>query len=84
MVTHDEFIQRYACGADGWQEFAETYPDAPGYLQLSRVGFDSTLGQALVYVSCTFGFSAAEGRYYALQSSDSGWRMTYEVTDGRT
>ncbi len=42
-----------------WDNFDKTYPDAQGYLTLSRVGFDSECTQALVIYSNAYRCSGA-------------------------
>jgi hypothetical protein len=66
-----------------WEEsstFRALYPGAKGIMQLSRVGFNSSLDQALVYDgyerSCTGTFG--DGYIYFLQKCTGGWLVTYQ------
>ena len=83
VVTDDELEQLTGggkdplTGGDPWPLY-DTYPDAEGYIELSRVGFDSSLEQALIYVSCASGPLGATGMYYVMQKGASGWKVTYE------
>ena len=38
-----------AGGCPDWDHFDEVYPDSPGFMTISRVGFDSKYSQALIY-----------------------------------
>ena len=38
----------FSSNQDGWQAFYWKYPDAPGIMAFSRVGFNATGNQALV------------------------------------
>ena len=50
LLSQSEMGQIFGQNRDGWQLFYERYPDAPGITTLSKVGFNNTLDQALVYV----------------------------------
>jgi hypothetical protein len=36
---------------ESWDTFYQKYPDSPGYIGLSRVGFNSNHTQAIIYFS---------------------------------
>lgn len=63
----------------GWSEFYRRYPLAQGIMSVSRVGFNSTKDQALVYVgsSCDWLYGAG---YYVLLTKENGvWVIQDEV-----
>jgi hypothetical protein len=64
----------------GWDSFYERFPDAPGYVRFSQVGFDSTRSQALVSMVHTRGGSWGNGALYLLRRTDAGWRIIEKVT----
>jgi hypothetical protein len=64
---------------NGWQAFYAKYPDAQGIHELSRVGFNASRNQALVYVGFTSASLGGEGKYYLLKKADSKWIIDKEV-----
>ncbi len=62
-------------------EFSARYPGAKGYTELSRVGFNSSFDQALVYIGSMYGPLAGEGYFYVLQRCTVGWVVTYQEMD---
>jgi hypothetical protein len=64
LLSDEEFNQIFSSTADGWQELYARYPDARGMTELSRVGFNAGLDQALVYVGFGFGDLAGQGIYF--------------------
>jgi len=58
-----------------WQRFYQRYPKSPGLLTLSRVGFNYTRNQALVYVACSCGSLCGVGEYYFLVKTDGVWKF---------
>jgi hypothetical protein len=61
----------------GWQLFYEKYPNAVGFLYLSRVGFNADLSQALVYYEQYHYDQPILGGYYFLTQQDGGWVVEY-------
>jgi len=55
-----------------YDEFSDRYPNSFGFIGLSKVGFDSMLGQALVYVE-----------WYGDVSLGTGWLFQYGYVDGQ-
>lgn len=51
----------------------EKYPNSNGYLYFSRVGFNNSLDQALIYVGQVFGPLACTGDYYLLENKNGEW-----------
>jgi hypothetical protein len=59
--------------ASGWKLFYEKYPNAVGFVYLSRAGFNADLSQALVYVSRYHYEQPILGGYYLLTRQDGRW-----------
>jgi hypothetical protein len=55
------------------KDFRETFPGASGIISLSRVGFDSTLHEAIVSSAFVCGFLCVEGRRYMLRKTRGKW-----------
>jgi hypothetical protein len=63
----------------GWEVFYNRYPQAPGITTLSRVGFDSTFDQALVYIGTQSNWLAGSGYYVLLKKVDGAWSIDQQV-----
>lgn len=53
----------------------EKYPNSNGYLYFSRVGFNNTLDQALIFVGQVFGPLACTGDYYLMEYKNGEWLL---------
>jgi hypothetical protein len=79
LLSQAEMNLIFSPNRDGWQSFYNQYPDAPGITTLSRVGFNSTLDQALVYVGTMSHYLAGAG-YYVLLVKESGvWKVDQQM-----
>jgi hypothetical protein len=63
----------------GWEVFYERYPQAPGITTLSRVGFNASLDQALVYIGTQSNWLAGSGYYILLNKLDGAWKIDQRV-----
>ena len=59
----------------GWDEFYRRYPDAPGIMAFSRVGFDRDMDQALVYFDITRHRLAGAGYDILLSKKKGKWKI---------
>jgi hypothetical protein len=59
--------------ASGWKLFYEKYPQAVGFIYLSRVGFNADLSLALVYISRYHYEQPIQGGYYLMSKQDGRW-----------
>ncbi len=76
VLTQTEMNQFFGPNQDGWEAFYKNYPDAPGITSLSRVGFNPTYDQALVYIGTQSHYLAGAG-YYALMVKVNGtWTVS--------
>jgi len=64
---------------DGWDAFYQKYPGSGGYTAFSRVGFNATLDQALIYVGNVGGLLMGAGFYYLLEKKDGEWRLMEQI-----
>lgn len=64
---------------DGWDVFYEKYPGSGGYTALSRVGFNSTLDQALIYVGNMAGPLMGAGFYYLMEKKNGEWVIKEQI-----
>ena len=79
LLSQSEMSQIFSQNRDGWQLFYEQYPDAPGITTLSRVGFNKSLDQALVYVGTISHWLAGAGYYILLKKVDGSWIVDQQV-----
>jgi len=63
----------------GWDVFYNRYPDAPGIITFSKVGFNKTMDQALVYVGIQSNWLAGVGNFYLLQLVNGKWVIEAQV-----
>jgi predicted small secreted protein len=64
---------------EGWNEFYKEYPESPGAISFSRVGFNSKKNQGLLYVARQAGFVNGSGRFFVLSKKDGSWQIEKEV-----
>ena len=60
---------------DGSQSFEQLYPGAVGITSLSRVGFDSSLHEAVVSTSFVCGMLCGAGQRYVLRKVHGRWQI---------
>ncbi len=58
---------------------AERYPGSNGYTVFSRVGFNNSFDQALVYVANVGGPLVGSGSYYLMEKKNGAWAMIEQV-----
>lgn len=63
-----------------WHEVLnEKYPGSEGYTIFSRVGFNNTFDQAVIYVGNVQGPLMGSGSYYLMQKQGGEWRIKEQV-----
>ena len=63
----------------GWDIFYNHYPQAPGITTFSRVGFNESLDQALVYMGTQSNWLAGSGYYFLLMKANGTWSIDQQV-----
>jgi hypothetical protein len=64
-----------------WGELlAEKYPNSHGYTIFSRVGFNNSLDQAVIYVGKVAGPMMGSGNYYLLEKKDGEWLLMDQIS----
>lgn len=78
LLSTDELAQ--ITSQPNWdQVMNEKYPNSGGYKIFSRVGFNATLDQALVYVGHVAGPMMGGGFYYLMEKQDGQWAIKQQV-----
>jgi hypothetical protein len=79
LLSQAEMTQIFGQNRDGWQFFYNQYPDAPGIITLSRVGFNVALDQALVYIGTMSHYLAGAGYFVLLKKVNGVWIVDQQV-----
>lgn len=78
LLTSEELAQ--ITSQPNWHEVLnEKYPNSQGYLIFSRVGFNATLDQALIYVGSVEGPLMGAGYYDLMEKKDGEWRIKEQI-----
>lgn len=80
FISQEDLRQIFNINQDGWQMFYERYPGTPGITTLSRVGFNDTMDQALLYLGTQSNWLAGAGYYILMLKTDGVWKIDQQVT----
>ncbi|MFC2028360.1 hypothetical protein ACFLTX_00365 [Chloroflexota bacterium] len=73
VFSIEDMQEMFGENQNGWDIFYDRYPDAPGIISLSRVGFNQEMDQALVYLGIQSHWLAGSGTYYLMVSRNGSW-----------
>ena len=74
LLSREELVEISSQG--NWHEILqERYPGSNGYVIFSRVGFNRTLDQAVLYVGEVAGPLMGAGHYYLLEKQNGEWMI---------
>ena len=79
LLSEAEMREMFNVNQNGWQEFYNRYPSAPGIITLSRAGFNTAADQALVYIGNQGHWLAGAGYYVLLKKVDGAWIVDQKV-----
>lgn len=79
LLTAAEMHSFFEPSAGGWDAFYARYPESQGIMELSRVGFNAEMTQALVYVGNQSHWLAGAGFYYLLAKEGGTWKVVGQV-----
>ena len=79
LLSKDDMRQIFNLNQDGWEVFYSRYPDSPGITSVSRVGFNSTKDQALVYIGTSSHWLSGAGYYVMMKKVDGVWGIDQQV-----
>jgi hypothetical protein len=66
-------------GTTGWEEFYQLYPKSQGIMSVSRIGFNPSKTQALVYVGNVCGGLCGIGDFFLLRKESGKWRIQTQL-----
>jgi hypothetical protein len=62
-----------------WKRFYQLYPNSDGYMAFSRVGFNTEITLAFVYIQYVCGPECGGGIYYVLRRTLGKWQIVDQV-----
>jgi hypothetical protein len=77
LVSENEINQIFGSGK--WDEFYRRYPTSRGLVFLSRVGFNKTITQALLYFVKEYDGGAGEGSLILFEKNGNEWTLKSQV-----
>ncbi len=78
LLTSDELSE--ITSQPNWGEvLTEKYPGSYGYTIFSRVGFNNTLDQAVIYVGSMAGPLVGSGSYFLMEKKNGEWLMLEQI-----
>ncbi len=78
LLTYEE-LKKISSQPNWGQLLTEAYPGSYGYTIFSRMGFNNTLDQAVVYISSVGGPLMGSGSYFLMEKQNGEWIMKDEV-----
>ena len=78
LLNSDE-LKEITSGPNWNEVLAEKYPGSYGYVIFSRVGFNNSLNQAIVYMGRVEGPMMGSGSYYLLEKKNGEWILMDEI-----
>jgi hypothetical protein len=79
LLSDIESKDIFSVGQDGWTRFHQKYPDAPGIIGLSRVGFNASGDQALMRWRFQTDWLAGDGGFVLLTKAAGVWQVVLKV-----
>lgn len=79
LFSEKDKQELFQINQSGWDVFYNRYPEAPGIMALSRVGFNEQMNQALVYLGIQSDWLAGSGNFYLLTKIDGEWVIDQQV-----
>ena len=78
LISRDE-LHQITSQSDWGNVLAEKYPGAHGYMIFSRVGFNNSLDQAVIYVGNMAGPLMGSGYYYLMEKQNGKWGIKEQI-----
>ena len=75
LMSHEQLDEIFNSSEDAWVEFYKRYPDSPGIITFSRVGFNQDFTEALVYMGRQSDYLAGTGSLIRLEKQDGVWKI---------
>ncbi len=79
LISREE-LNKIFHNEKGWDAFYEKYPNSSGYIQISRVGFNSNQTQAILYFDYHYDMVWGEGYLIFLTKGEGKWIVKEQVS----
>ncbi len=79
LISKAEVDKFFAPSGGWWEAFYKSYPNSPGLITFSNVGFNSDGSQALLYIGHSCGGLCGTGHYVLLTKNNGAWRVEKKV-----
>lgn len=79
IVTRAEIDALFKKGHDGWEKFYKKYPNAGGFWEFSRPGFNKDSTEAVLYVGHHCGWLCGTGHLYLVRKDGDKWKVVNRV-----
>ena len=79
FISKSEVDKMFGKGGGWWEAFYKRYPNSPGLITLSNIGFNSEMTEALLYVGHGCGGLCGQGNYVLLVKTNGTWRLERQV-----
>ena len=75
LMSQEEMQGLFGENQNGWEIFYNRYPEAPGIITFSKVGFNEAVDQALVYLGIQSHWLAGSGTYFLMEKIGGTWTV---------
>lgn len=79
VLLGEEELYKITSQPDWLEVLNQKYPNSNGYIMLSRVGFNKSLDQAVIYVGNMLAPLSGAGYYYLMEKDNGEWKMMQQV-----
>lgn len=79
LISKAEVDKLFGPGGGWWEAFYKSYPNSPGLITFSNVGFNSDGSQALLYIGHSCGGLCGTGHYVLLTKNNGAWKVEKKV-----
>ena len=76
LISENEWDYYFDKGHDTWIYFYRKYPKSGGIIELSRIGFNKEMNQAILEVLLDKGWTGSRGYIYFITKENNNWVVT--------
>jgi hypothetical protein len=73
LMSKEDMQSLFGENKNGWDIFYNRYPEVPGIITFSKVGFNQAVDQALVYLGIQSHWLAGSGTYFLMVKKGGTW-----------
>lgn len=79
LVDRKKLRKFFSDSTLNWKGFYQKYPNSPGYISFSKVGFDKDMTHAFVYMNSSCGGLCGAENYELLTKENGVWKQTTTI-----